>query len=284
MGWGDDLMWLGEAHEIHKQHPDAVIHDGDKQNRFSELWKGHDWVVDTNYQGPKKVIVYPRKPNNGNRWYIKGWAPKGHKIIYQPYKPKPAPYVIDPVESLEAAVLLGRKCNRPFVLINPDTKNTTLADNKNWGMDNWQQLVDLLNRHYDVVRLKPPKKVHDVSGLVKYDQPELQGLIEIRKDNIRDAFAIAAQAEAIITPEGGLHHFAAAVDVKAFVIYGGVITPDITGYDEQTNYVYDHPQTPCGSQSSCPHCKEAMKSIKPQTIYEDVREYMDGRFVQEIGS
>lgn len=282
MGWGDDLMWLGEANEIHKEHPDAVIHDGDKANRYSELWKGNDWVVDTNYKGPKKVIVYPRKPNNGNRWYIKGWG--SGKIIYQKYKPKPAPYVVEAYESLEAALMLGRKCYRPVVIINPDTKNTTLSDNKDWGIDNWQHLADLLNRHYDVVRLKPPGKVHDVSGVVKYNQPQIEGVIEIKNDSIRDAWAIASQADAIITPEGGLHHFAAAVDVKAFVIYGGVISPDITGYDGQSNYVYDHPHTPCGSQVSCKHCKEAMKSIKPETIYENVREYMDGRHIQEIGS
>ena len=269
MGWGDDLMWLGEANEVHKKNPDAVITDGEKK---SPMWENVSWVVDPKYTGDKKLIKVPSKPD-GNRWYIKGWGPG--KIIYKSYKPKPAPYVVEPYESLEAALTLGRLCRRPVVIINPDTKNTTLADNKSWGIDNWQQLSDLLNRHYDVVRLKPPGEVRDVSGLVKYNQPEIEGTIEIQRDNIRDAWAIASQADAIITPEGGLHHFAAAVDVKAFVIYGGVITPDNTGYDGQTNYVYDHPKTPCGSQSSCSHCKEGMSTIKPQQIYEDVKKYLD---------
>jgi len=28
MGLGDDLMWLGEAAEVYKEHKDVVIHDG----------------------------------------------------------------------------------------------------------------------------------------------------------------------------------------------------------------------------------------------------------------
>ena len=278
MGWGDDLMWLGEANEVHKANPDAVITDGEK---MSPMWENIPWVVGPKYKGDKKKIKVPAKPD-GNRWYIEGWAPG--KIIYKPYKPKPAPYAIDPYEDLDASITLGRRTHRPFVVINPDTKNTTLADNKSWGMDNWQKLTDLLNRHYDVIRLRPPGEVRDVSGLVRYNQPQIEGTIEIQRDNIRDAWVYAALAEAIITSEGGLHHFAAAVNVKAFVIYGGVISPDITGYEGQTNYVYDHPMTPCGSQVSCPHCKEAMSSIKPEQIYEDVREYMDSKYIQEIGS
>jgi ADP-heptose:LPS heptosyltransferase len=273
MGWGDDLMWLGEAEQIHKENPDAVIHDG---REYSAMWEGVDWAVSPKYKGDKKVILYPRKPNNGNRWYIKGWGPG--KIIYQKYKPKPAPYKIDPLESLEASITLSKRTKRPVVVINPDTKNTTLSDNKNWGLDNWQKLTDLLNRKYDVVRLKPPGQVRDVSGLVKYNQPEIEGTIEFQRENIREAWAIAAQADAIVTPEGGLHHFAAAVDMKAFVIYGGVITPEITGYDGQTNYVYDHPMTPCGSQSSCKHCRDAMNSITPEQIYEDVDWFIVGKY------
>jgi len=273
MGWGDDLMWLGEAEQLHKDNPDAVIHDG---REYSIMWNGNDWAVSPDYKGPKKKILYPRKPNNGNRWYIKGWEPG--KIVYQKYKPKPAPYVIDPLESLEAVTEIGKKIFRPFVVINPDTKNTTLSVNKDWGFRNWQTLVDLLNRHYDVVRLRPPGKVKDVSGLVKYDQPDLEGTFDFYKDNIRDAFAIASYADAIITPEGGMHHFAAAVNVKAFVIYGGVITPEITGYEGQTNYVFDHHDTPCGSQVPCKHCQKAMRKIKPEQIYNDVREYVEGKF------
>lgn len=63
MGLGDDLMWLGEAAEVHKQNPEVVIHDG---REYSPMWKHHDWVVAPDYNGPKKKIKVPRKPG-GNR-------------------------------------------------------------------------------------------------------------------------------------------------------------------------------------------------------------------------
>ena len=265
MGWGDDLMWLGEAEQVWKKDPRKVIHAGRKK---SIIWEDIPWVVDHDEETDREKVYVPEKPN-GNRWYIKGWS--NGRIMYQPYEPKPAPYSIEDSESLWAAITVAKKTEKPFVILNPDTKNTTLSDNKDWGFDNWQKLCDLVRRKYEVIRLKPSKGYHDVSGNVKYNEPELEGAINIEIDGIRDAFAVADLAHAIITSEGGMHHFAAARNIPAFVICGGVVTPDITGYKDrnQTYYVYDHPQTPCGSQFSCPHCREAMNSIPPEKIYED---------------
>ncbi len=274
MGLGDDMMWLGEAEKVHEQNKDAVIHDG---REYSPMWKGHEWVVAPDYNGPKKKLLVPRKPN-GNRWYINGWGPG--KIIYKNYTPKPAPYLISTSELNRAVELLkqgGINPSDPFVVVNPDTKNTTLATNKDWGFGKWQELTDLLGEHVKVVRVKPGGPVQDVSGIVKYNQKTLANAINIVENDVRIAFAIMACSKAIITSEGGVHHFAAAINKPAFVLYGGVIHPDQTGYNDrnQTYYVYDHPQTPCGSQIPCKHCEEAMDAIKPQMIFEDVMEQLE---------
>ena len=265
MGLGDDLMWLGEASEVHKQNKDAVIHDG---STYSPMWKGNDWIVAPDYNGPKKKILVPSKPG-GNRWYIEGWAPG--KIIYKNYAPKPAPYVITPDE-LQAAkqTLEHNGVTGDFVIVNPDTKNTTLSTNKDWGFERWQELTNLLSRKVQVVRIKPRNSVNDVSGHVHYNQKLLDNATNILEDNVRVAFAMMSLSKIIVTSEGGVHHFAAAINKPAFVIYGGVIHPDQTGYINRNQTYYFVGEKPCGSQVPCDHCEDAMARITPQIVFEDV--------------
>lgn len=271
MGWGDDMMWLGEANEEHLKNPDALIFT---DQPYSVMWDNIPWITSADYRGSKKKIFVPTKPN-GNRWYIQGWAPG--RIIYKEYKPKRAPYTFSSDELYQGYKDVKHYIKRPFVIINPDTKNTTLANNKDWGMNNWQKLVDLLHPYVDVVRLKPPKGIVDVSGQVNYNQPSLNNVIELLKENIRRSFAIARYSEAIITSEGGLHHFAAAIHKKAFVLYGGVIGPKQTGYEGQTQYYSEDPLAPCGYQTPCKHCKACMELIDPFRVYQDVMEYLNGK-------
>lgn len=270
MGLGDDLMWLGEASKVHERYPDVVITDG---REFSPLWENIPWVVAPNAKTDKQKALVPRKPG-GQRWYIENFV--NGRVLYKKYNPIPAPYVITKEESERADKILEENgITESFVLVNPDTKNTTLATNKDWGFGKWQKLTNMLKEDIMVVRLKP-KSGQDISGYVEYKQPDLENCTNIFTDDVRIAFAIASKAKAIVTPEGGLHHFAAAVNVPAFVIYGGVITPDITGYKDrnQTYYVYEHSMTPCGKQSKCDHCREAMDSIKPEAIYNDVKKVL----------
>jgi ADP-heptose:LPS heptosyltransferase len=127
------------------------------------------------------------------------------------------------------------------------------------------------------VRIKPGGPVRDVSGHVQYKQKTLANAVNILENDVRISFAVMAGSKAIVTSEGGVHHFAAAINKPAFVLYGGVIHPDQTGYFDrnQTYYVYDHPETPCGSQIPCNHCRQAMDAIKPQMIFEDVMQQLE---------
>ena len=278
MGWGDDLMWMGEASKVHADHPEAILHDG---TAYSELWSEASWIgrppKGSDYVPPR--IEVPRKPG-GNRWYVEGWgAGKAH---LKPYQPTPAPYTVTSEEFWTARALLkgaGVDTSKPFIIVNPDSKNTTFANNKNWGFDNWQSLVDIISKHITVVRLIPPKSVVDISGLVEYNNPELNNAVNISTStaSIRQVFAINSLATGIVTTEGGLHHLAAALNQRCFVIYGGVISPENTGYRDrnQTYYTYDNPNTPCGSQVDCQHCLKAMHSIKPSAVADDVIGYLN---------
>lgn len=266
MGLGDDLMWLGEASKVHEQHPDAVIHDG---QGFSPMWENVPWVVQPNAQTDKEKIFVSPKPN-GQRWYIDHFG--GGRVYYKKYEPIPAPYVVSDDESAVAdAVLKANGITGQFVVINPDTKNTTLSSNKDWGFGNWQELTNLLKDDVAVVRLKPTSSTTDVSGRVEYKEPEIEGAINIPTSSARAAFAVASKASLIITPEGGLHHFAAAVGVPAMVIYGSVISPESTGYKDckQRYYYFNDDHAPCGRQSHCSRCRDAMNAIEPALLQAD---------------
>ena len=100
----------------------------------------------------------------------------------------------------------------------------------------------------------------------------LDNAINIVEDDVRISFAIMSLSNVIVTSEGGVHHLAAALKTPAYVIYGGVIHPDQTGYTGRDQMYYFVGDKPCGSQVSCNHCKDAMAAIQPQMIYEDVLE------------
>lgn len=270
MGWGDDLMWLGEASKVHENNPDAVIIP---DQSHSVIWDNVPWVAGKDYSGLKKKIELKTKPN-GNRWYIEGWAPG--KIIYKEYKPIPAPYTFTSEELDNAKKILNKYgLNGDFIIVNPDTKNTTLANNKDWGFPRWEKLTSLIAEDIPVVRLRPARSIEDVSGQVKYSNPNLFDAVNISADNIRQAFALASFSTAIVTSEGGMHHFAAAINKPAFIIYGGVISPKNTGYKDrnQTYYIYEK-NSPCGSQVNCVHCKIALASITPKQIYQDISTFL----------
>ena len=88
--------------------------------------------------------------------------------------------------------------------------------------------------------------------------------------SFRHAVVALSRARLAILPEGGLHHGAAAVGVKAVVLFGGFIPPSVTGYDMHVNLTGG--AEACGSLKTCEHCRAAMDAIK----VDDVLKAADG--------
>ena len=267
MGWGDDLMWLGEASKVHEENPNVKI---SSDGKYSILWDNIPWIAERDGD-----IIVPEKPG-GNRWYIQGWAPG--RILLKPYKPIPAPYVVTDEERKTAQNILNDTNigNKPFVLINPDSKNTTYANNRDWGFEKWIKLSGMLKEHINVLRVKPPSgTMVDVSGQVEYNKPLIDGITNLSTD-IRTGFAIASLAKCVVTTDGALQHLAAALNIPAFIIYGGTISPSIVGYEgrNQVNYYVESEYSPCGMQVDCPHCRACMEAITVEMLYKDVSEFL----------
>ena len=70
-----------------------------------------------------------------------------------------------------------------------------------------------------------------------------------------------------------LMHAAAALKVPAVVIYGGFISPKVTGYPLHRNLFTGG--TPCGMRTNCKHCRDAMAAILPTTVYDELKEILE---------
>jgi ADP-heptose:LPS heptosyltransferase len=141
------------------------------------------------------------------------------------------------------------------VIIEPYVKNWHIfSQNKAWPLDNWKALVKSLDVRW--VQLGPP------------DAKALPGVRKINTRRFREALPYLNKARLVVTTDGGLHHSRAALGKDCVVLWGGLVSPQILGYDTHTNLW--HGAEPCGSRYLCDHCKEAMESISVEEVKEAI--------------
>ena len=99
----------------------------------------------------------------------------------------------------------------------------------------------------------------------------MKGCINLDGLNFRTSAAILSLCDLFIGPEGGMAHAAAATNRTAVVIWGGHISPDITGYSFHKNLYNKHPMSPCGSKLVCAHCQEGLKKITITDVIKEIK-------------
>jgi ADP-heptose:LPS heptosyltransferase len=138
------------------------------------------------------------------------------------------------------------------VIIEPYVKDHhVFSQNKAWPLERWQALVEAMP---DVrwVQLGQP------------DRKALKGVRKINTRRFREALPYLNKARLVVTTDGGLHHSRAALGRDAVVLWGGLVSPTILGYDSQKNLW--HGAEACGSRYLCAHCREAMDSITVEEV------------------
>lgn len=139
-----------------------------------------------------------------------------------------------------------------FILIEPNTKQQ--APNKRWPYERYREIARLLAAQgYRLAQF--------VAGGLALDRVD-----QIKTGSFRLAAAVLQRARLYIGPEGGLHHAAAALDVPAVVIFGGFISPAVTGYATHTN-LFSGDGLGCGNIDPCEHCRKAMDRISVDQVY-----------------
>jgi len=152
---------------------------------------------------------------------------------------------------------------RGAVLIEPNVPwHKQVAANKDWGLQRFQHLVDLFRRNG--VPVYQPRH-----GLRRLDRVEVA-----TAPDFRCAVAALAGFDLVVTPEGGLHHAAAAVGVPAVVLFGGFAPPAVLGYAGHQNLT-GGATSACGSLRECPHCRAALGRITVEEVFHCGRQLLD---------
>jgi len=153
-------------------------------------------------------------------------------------------------EAAASIALLGVEPSR-LVIIEPNTKYQ--APNKQWGIDRYSHVaLRLVREGWEVAQFSS-------SGAARI------GIRQLHVETFKVACAVLRHARLYIGPEGGLHHAAAALGIPAVVIFGGYISPAVTGYRSHAN-LFTGQGVGCGRVDPCGHCKECMGKITVDAV------------------
>jgi ADP-heptose:LPS heptosyltransferase len=244
MGWGDELMVTGHARELQARDPRRVRPVYERP-RDHEAWANNPRIAGKNEQGDFQAYV---ARTDGLRPYMKAKSPD--RYLWKAYAPPRGELYFTDKELAFAAERRGR------IVLEPCTKPGA-SPNKDWGWERWVELAALMKQR----GLAPTQ-------LGAATTRRLPGAEFIETNCMRYAAAVLSVARAAVLPEGGLHHVAAAVRCPAVVIYGGFISPAVTGYAGQRALFVQTPAQPlgCGWRRSCKHCAEAMAQFTPAGV------------------
>lgn len=251
MGYGDEIMGSGLARGAAARGKRIAFGDGRKI--LWGPWAPEIYHGNPNVAGPGQE----RLPNlewidhyKGNRKYNK--HVNGKWVWNYAFKAVPGEFFFDEIERG-----IADSFTPGFVVIEPNVPwQKAVAPNKDWGESKFQELARrLLLQGCHLVQFKHKNSRRLIAGA---------DIIELHK--FRHAIAVMSRAALYIGPEGGMHHAAAAVGIKAVVLFGGFIPPQVTGYSTHINLTGG--AEACGNIGPCRHCQQAMANISVDQVKE----------------
>ena len=244
MGFGDDLMVSAIVRRAHAKHNKPICVGDGARVIWEEVFDNNPKMAREPYAGCVWV------PNvMGARPYIDYAKTKREKVAYRAdFRVESGEIFLTDEEKDRYASFQG------FAYIEPNVKGT-FSGNKDWGFEKWQQVVYSL------------PEIRFIQGKGK----KLERVEQVGTTSFRDACALLSRSDLFVGTDGGLHHAAAALGKKAVVVWGGLVSPKILGYDIHTNL---HSGThSCGNYQPCPHCREALEWITVDMVVDAIRSH-----------
>jgi hypothetical protein len=250
MGYGDQLIGTGLARGAAARGRRVALGDGRRilwDSRSAEVFQGNPNLAPPGSEGSRDLewVHFCKghrgyNTQRGNRWvWNMDWrCPPGEVFLS------------------EEELARGRRIRDRFVLIEPNVERwKAIASNKDWGRSRYQAVAsELLRGGHRVLQLS-----YAQSG------PPLEGVEVVPTRTFREALAVLSHARLYLGPEGGLHHGAAALGVRAVVLFGGWVPPQVTGYPGHRNLTGGEVEF-CGLLSPCLHCRRAMARISVEEV------------------
>jgi len=264
MGYGDELMASGMARGSRAMG--RLIAFGDRKEIRWSHWAHQIFINNPNVAWPGK------KPDLPLLWvpHYKGLRMYNHQgngrwIWHYGFRPTPGEMFFTDEELLWAEKKTRDVGGPGFIVIEPNVPvHKSVAPNKQWPLGRFQEVAHKLGKGRALVQIA-------YEGM-RYKLGEAQ---QIKSPSFRHGLALMANAKLFVGPEGGLHHGAAAVGVRAVVIFGGFIPPEITGYDSHINLAAGGKA--CGMWTRCQHCVDALEAIPVSRVFDAAMEILDGR-------
>lgn len=253
MGWGDELMVTGQARVLQESDPRKVriVYE---RPRWHDVWANNPRIAREDEAGDFQEL----RPRVG---YLRPYMAEKlrERWTWKPYRPPRGELYFDQAEIAFGAAHAG------LVILEPHIKPGA-SPNKDWGWARWAKLTWLLQEKHGL----------RITQLGSGVNPLLDGAEHIGTKTMRLAAAVIARARAVVCHEGAFHHACAAlgVDTPAVVIYGGYISPEVTGYDGQANF-FSGNGLGCGMRLPCPHCRDSMAKIRPEQVAERLMEALN---------
>lgn len=260
MGYGDEIIATGLARGAARRGKRIAFGDGHKI-----LWS--HWCREMFARNPN--IAPPGSEGASDLEWINHC--KGHRLYNSQDKTNSKwvwnyDFAVQPGEFFflprERHLKLPDNC----VVIEPNVPwQKSVAPNKDWGLQKYSEVAQaLLDLGYPVIQFDH-----------RNNRRMLPGVAVLHAVPFREAIAALSQARLYIGPEGGMHHAAAAVGVKAVVIFGGFPPPAVLGYGSHINLV-GNSSVACGNYLPCEHCRAAMDSIPSADVIEWARWSLNG--------
>ncbi len=224
-------------------------------------WRGVEELRATQFYedvfGHRPYINYSSSPSDSATFLAGGHAIEFgcQKFGIRPRELRPEIF-LSPKEIAEGERMLGGRRN--FIHIEPNFAGEFSANNKDWGFEKWQEVVNFLSSRFSFVQTtkSPNDRI-------------LDRVTAIPTETFRLAASVMIQAQLFVGTEGGFHHLARALSVPAVVVYGGYCSPELTGYSDQTNLFVEE-GSPCGRKIPCLHCRRCMDEIVPEQVISSV--------------
>ena len=263
MGYGDALMATGEVKLLRKNTDmKFVIGDGIR-SYWSPIFDNNPFIIRGSQIKSSQDVIWVKNYefNRPYRRYGKNLDPDKYNWNHN-HKASPGElFFTNEEESFSEKIketIINKYGKKKLIFVEPHVKKRRGFENKDWGFSKWQEVIYRLSDKYLFIQ-------------TTYDKRKvLKNVINIHGIDFRYACALMKITDLFIGTEGGMHHAAAALNKKAVVIFGGHISPDITGYSFHKNLYITDEFSPCGNKLQCKHCEECLNKIKIEQLVKEI--------------
>ena len=265
MGYGDELMGSGVARGARVRGKRIAFGDGAlirHHQHAAQIYRGNPNVARPGDEGADDLEWVAHYP--GRRLYCEGRGERWQFFPGHGNRPGEVFFSDDELEFAEKCGIDG------LVLVEPSVPRFKgHAVNKQWPVERYAEVAHRLDKiGVGCAQFRAPSP---------YEGHKLKQVRHVRPLTFRHALAALARVALYVGPEGGLHHGAAAVGTPAVVLFGGFVSPAVTGYEAHANIFTGG--TPCGSFHRCEHCLQAMSAITVQRVFDAAREKLSCQIV-----